>query len=266
MVHWDWKSLDLIFLYWLENVIIGAIMILRILVRRYGHPVDSVFPFFLAPFFAAHYGGFCYGHGIFIVSLFGKELTGDLAGMNIPEIILPLIKSHNLFWPVMALLAYQLIDWARYFSKHGFGNEGIKELTIAPYRRIVVLHITILASGFALGALNEPMFGLFLLIAFKTAMDIYHWNKDAQTASGNEQPEINEEINEDIKKKIDAFLDDPKITVNGKEIRYNSFEELKTSKHYALLLAAQRMIGGENQLKVIETYVEQQARERNGQK
>jgi len=54
---------------------------------------------------------FSYVHGTFIIALFGKGLTGDLANMDIPEIIIPLIESRHLFWPVMALLAYQFIDW-----------------------------------------------------------------------------------------------------------------------------------------------------------
>lgn len=256
VIEWGWKSFDLIFLYWFENLVIGVFMILRILMRRYAHPVELTFPLFFAPFFTVHFGMFCYVHGMFIIGLFGKGLTGELAGLNIPEIIIPLIESHHLFWPIMALVAYQLIDWIRDTSERGFGSDSIKELTTAPYRRITVLHIAILASGFALGALNEPLTGLLLLIAFKTAMDIYHWNKDEKAASKNEQPVINDKI----KKKIDAFLDEPKLIVNGKEIRYNSFEEMKASKHYKFMLSIMRMVGGDNHYKQIEEYAEQQAR------
>ncbi|MCW8901703.1 MAG: DUF6498-containing protein [Gammaproteobacteria bacterium] len=256
--QWGWQSFDLIFLYWLENLIIGAFMIMRIVIRRYSHPVEFALPIFLAPFFTVHYGMFCLGHGTFIIVLFGKGLTGDLAGMDIPEIIIPLIESRHLFWPAMALFAYQLIDWIRDISERGFGSDGIKELTTAPYRRIIILHITIIASGFALTTLDEPLTGLLLLILFKTGMDIYHWDKDEKAAS-KDKPAV---MNEKIKQKIDAFLDDPKITVNGKEIRYNSFEELKASKHYNFMLSMLRMIGGAKQFNEIEAYVEQQAKQR----
>ncbi|MCW9032176.1 MAG: DUF6498-containing protein [Gammaproteobacteria bacterium] len=256
--QWGWQSFDLIFLYWLENLIIGAFMIMRIVIRRYSHPVEFALPIFLAPFFTVHYGMFCLGHGTFIIVLFGKGLTGDLAGMDIPEIIIPLIESRHLFWPAMALFAYQLIDWIRDISERGFGSDGIKELTTAPYRRIIILHITIIASGFALTTLDEPLTGLLLLILFKTGMDIYHWDKDEKAAS-KDKPAV---MNEKIKQKIDAFLDDPKITVNGKEIRYNSLEELKASKHYNFMLSMLRMIGGAKQFNEIEAYVEQQAKQR----
>lgn len=256
--QWGWQSFDLIFLYWLENIIIGAFMIMRILLRRYAHPVELALPLFLVPFFTVHYGMFCFGHGTFILALFGKGLTGDLAGMEIQEIIFPLIESRHLFWPAMALFAYQLIDWIRDISERGFGSDSVKDLTTAPYRRIIILHITILASGFTLATLDEPLVGLLLLILFKTSMDIYHWDKDEKAATTDRPAEINAKM----KQKIDAFLDDPKITVNGKEVRYKSFDELKASKHYKFMLSMIRMIGGAKQFEQAEEYVEQQARQR----
>ena len=61
---------------------------------------------------------------------------------------------------------------------------------------------------------------------------------------------------------VDVFLDDPKITINGKETRYNNFEELKASRHYGLMKGVLRMLGGNKQFEAIETYVEQRDRER----
>lgn len=256
--QWGWESFDLIFLYWLENLVIGAIMILRMVIRPYSHAVEFALPVFLVPFFSFHYGMFCYVHGTFVISLFGQGLPPELANMGLPEIIRPVIDSRHLFWPLMGLLAYQLLDWFRDINERGLGSDGIKQLTVAPYRRIIVLHITIIASGFAMSALNEPLFGLLLLIAFKTGMDIYHWNKDEQAATQTEAPVIDEKI----KRKVDEFLDDPKITINGREIRYDSFEDLKNSSHYGLLKAMIRMTAGNQQFKAIEAYVEQQDRER----
>jgi len=258
VLYWDWHSFDLIFLYWLENLVIGLFMILRILVRPYHHPLEIIYPAFLAPFFTVHYGMFCFVHGTFVIALFGKGLPAELAQAGIPEIILPLIESRHLLLPVLALIAYQALDWLRDTSERGLGSDNINGLMTAPYRRIMVLHVTILASGFALGALNEPMVGLLILIVLKTTFDIYHWNKDEQAAQKSTEPVINDRI----KKKIDAFLDKPKITINGKEIVFDSYDELKSSSHYGLLQAIMRMMGGSNQLAAIESYVEQRMKQR----
>jgi len=53
-------------------------------------------------------------------------------------------------------------------SGRGNGSDGIKDLMVAPYRRIIVLHLAIIASGFVLSAMNEPLAGLLILIVFKT--------------------------------------------------------------------------------------------------
>ncbi len=60
---------------------------------------------------------------------------------------------------------------------------NVRELMVAPHRRIVVLHITILASGFAPGALEEPVAGLIIPVVLKIGFDIYHWKKRRSTRS-----------------------------------------------------------------------------------
>lgn len=259
VMFWDWTSFDLIFLYWLENVIIGVFMILRILVRPYGHPLELIMPLFLVPFFSFHYGMFCAVHGMFVISIFGEGLNIDISGMDIPELIMPIIQSRQLFWPVVALFALQLFDWIRDSIERGLGSDSVKELTTKPYRRIMILHVTIIGSGFFVMALNEPLAGLLLLIVFKTGMDIYHWKKDEDVVSKIKEPEITDKM----KEKINAFLDEPKVTINGKEIRYNSYDEFKASKHFRLMTAIIRMIGGWKKMHDIEKYIEQELKRRN---
>jgi len=254
------ESFDLIFLYWLENVVIGVMMILRMVIRPYSHPLEFAMPLLLVPFFAVHYGMFCYVHGQFVISLFGNSLQPVFAGMDIPGIIPPLIEARHLFWPLMGLFAYQLFDWIRDTSQRGLGSDGIKELTVAPHRRIVVMHITIIGSGFAMVALHEPLAGLLLLIVFKTGMDIYHWDKDEKQGIKMQAGEV--AIDEKIRQKVDVFLDDPKITINGKETYYKNFAELKASRHYGLFKAIMSMAGGTQQLRAVEAYAAKCDKER----
>jgi len=255
---WQWNSFDIIFLYWFENIIIGLFTVIRFIVRPFSHPVELIFPLFMAPFFTFHYGAFCYGHGTFLINMFGKDALGEMAKLGIPDVILPVIETRQLFWPIAALFAFQLLDWVRDTMERGLGSDNIKVLMIAPYRRIIVLHITIIASGFALAAIDQPTIGLLLLIAFKTGFDIYHWDKDEKAVEERIHPVIDEKT----KNKLDEFIDNPKITINGKEIQYNSFEELKASRHYGLLQATFRMIGGNNKLKEIENYIENRIKEK----
>ena len=181
VLNWGWKSFDLIFLYWMENLIIGAFTVLRMLIRPYDHVLEAVFPLFLVPFFCLHYGMFCMGHGVFVLALFGSEISDD-EGLLMAA--LQVLSSPYMLAAVAALTLIQVADWMRDIRQRGFGADGVMALMAAPYRRIVVLHITILAGGFALTALNEPLAGLIILVAVKTASDVWHWRRGRRTGAG----------------------------------------------------------------------------------
>ncbi|MCK4865840.1 MAG: hypothetical protein KAT06_10520 [Gammaproteobacteria bacterium] len=51
-----------------------------------------------------------------------------------------------------------------------------------------------------------------------------------------------------------------RLTVNGKKIRYSSFEKLKASKHYNFMTAIMYMVGETQDFRKIEAYAEEQAR------
>ncbi len=252
---WDWQSFDLIFLYWMENVVIGAVMILRMVVRRYESPFELAFPLFLAPFFAFHYGMFCWGHGTFVVSLFGNFPDR----MELVPAALEVLAEPTMLAALASLVFLQLFDWQKDVAKHGFGTDSVKDVMVAPYRRIVVLHITILASGFLLGVLEEPLAGLVLLVALKTIFDLWHFEHDRQAA----EEEAFELSPKDLEK-MNAMYAEPKVTVNGEERRFASFAELARSKELKMALGIMRLVGGKKEIKVIETYLAMKIAEEQG--
>jgi hypothetical protein len=254
VLFWGWQSFDLIFLYWLENVIIGVFMILRILVRPYQHPLDMINPLFFAPFFIVHYGMFCGGHGMFIFSLFAEGRFEDSGGFLMAYENIPLVLEQQAFllYAALALVLLQLMDWGRDIAERGLGADGLKDLTAAPYRRIVVLHVAILASGFLLAALNEPVAGLVTLVIVKTLFDVYHWRKDEAAAA-----ELTEEfvLTPEKLAELDEKLPAPFVEVNGERIDYETFADLKQSKHWRMMMSVMRMVGGK-EVKALNAYID----------
>lgn len=264
VIGWGWQSFDLIFLYWLENLIIGVFTVLRLLLRPYRHGVDLVLPLFFAPFFSMHYGLFCLGHGSFIFSLFGGDRFAYRGFADALFNIWPVLQDNHLFWAAACLLLLQLFDWLRDVRLHGLGSANVKDLMVAPYRRIVVLHITILASGFALGALEEPVTGLIILVVLKTVFDIYHWKKD-ETAQGSDGRDAADLTSAELQQ-MHAKFAEPEIEINGKKVRYSSFQELKDSKHFRLMSSLMRLVGGAKDYRIIETFLDMKIAEENGEK
>ncbi len=257
VLAWGWRSFDLIFLYWMENVIIGVFTALRMLIRPYGHALELAYPLFLVPFFCVHYGMFCMGHGTFVVALFGQAELGE---NGLVSAALSVLASPHMLAAVAALSLVQAADWIRDLRHRGFGADGVKELMTAPYRRIFVLHITIIAGGFALTALNEPVAGLVILIAVKTASDVWHWRRDAAKEADFElTPEalLTPERLEEMAEKYP----EPKVTVNGEERRFASFAEMKRSREFRLAQSVLRLVGAGRELKVLDAYLDRRIEE-----
>lgn len=179
--HWDWKSFDLIFLYWLENLIIGVFALLKLVVYPYQNLLQIAGRIFPSILFTVHYGIFCLAHGCFIIFFFAPDeryrtQLGDI--INLTTVI---VNQHQLGWALLALAGYQLIDWLRDLTTHWPSEEKVENIMSAPYKRIMVLHFAIIGGGFFIAGNNDPIGGLLLLIALKIANDIYQWKKSNTT-------------------------------------------------------------------------------------
>ena len=256
-----WKSFDLIFLYWFENVIIGVFTVLRFLVRPYQHPLDILRVLLFVPFFTFHYGMFCTVHGIFVMMLFGKGYVQNMGHdlMDVYAQAFYLLHNISLMVGALSLLALQAFYWIYDIVKSGFGDTDLKQLMVAPYRRIVILHLSIIGSGFALAFLNEPLSGLILLVVLKTTMDVYFWRHDKEKAAMKKQP-FNGLTEEDIKK-IEERFREPMMQVNGQEVRFDSYADMKASANYRTMISIMRMLGKASDVKRLEAYMNMKIRE-----
>ncbi|GAB5450153.1 MAG: hypothetical protein Hals2KO_04810 [Halioglobus sp.] len=173
VLFFDWDIAYLMLLYWSENLILGFYTLLRMLTRA--APGDL----FLCVFFCIHYGGFCAGHGVFLVAFL---LDGEMIQFN--------MATH---WPL-------LIAFAALFVSHGVsfvtnflrGPERdvktVKEIMMMPYGRIVLLHVAILAGGWGAAALGQPVVMLVALVVLKIAVDVrLHLREHAAAAAGLQQ-------------------------------------------------------------------------------
>ena len=248
VLNWGWQSFDLIFLYWMENLVIGAFTAARMVVRPYGNALALIFPLFLAPFFIFHYGAFCWGHGTFIISLFGPE---TMNGFDLLPAVVTMLSSELMLVALIALATIQALDWLRDVRQQGFGGDSAMTLMIHPYRRIVVLHVTILAAGFALAALNEPMLGLVILVLVKIGSDLWHWRK-ADVSPVSTTPA---ELTPVQLAELEAQFPKPVLTVNGVEKEFASFTEMANSKEFRMARAVLKMVGVGAHMNSLVTYM-----------
>jgi len=152
----DWNLFQILFLYWLESAVVGIYNIARMIKIN---PLASI-P--ITPFFTIHYGGFMFVHLIFI-STFAQYQTQELIS-NQPSL---------LFAAAMLFVSHGLSFFINFLGKKEYLQRDIREQMFIPYKRIVVMHLTILFGAFLSLAIGQPIVFLLLLIGLKIAIDYY---------------------------------------------------------------------------------------------
>lgn len=177
----DWDAAALLWLYWLENLVIGAFAALRIGAAR-GAVQPGHARAFLIPFFIVHFGLFCMGHGMVLTFLADPgggdpfEALTSFAGVKaIP----------GAGWAVLALLLSHGYSFVANFLLRGESRHTTpQEEMLRPYARILVMHLTVLVGGALMLFLQAPAAALAVLTLIKTALDLAaHLRERRQSAA-----------------------------------------------------------------------------------
>jgi uncharacterized protein DUF6498 len=164
-----WTVFPLVLLYWLENVVVGAFNVAKLLMAQPQEPAFWLGKLFLIPFFIVHFGGFTYVHGVLVVALFGPKGTQPF---DLLTAVPAAIRSNQLGWGVLSLVVSHGLSFYWNYLKNGeYQRASLNALMGQPYGRVIVLHLTVLFGGWVVMALGSPLFALVLLVALKTAAD-----------------------------------------------------------------------------------------------
>lgn len=166
---WDWSILEIVAVYWAENLVIGLFTICRLFTVAVPGTEKGAIPAKIAvsAFFTLHYGMFCLVHGVFVFAL-----LGDGSGIHSPSAVFALFAG-PLKWAVLALVvSHGFSFFTNYLGRGENLATTVPEQMAAPYPRIVVLHLAILFGAFAVQALGSPVFLLAILVVGKTLLDL----------------------------------------------------------------------------------------------
>jgi hypothetical protein len=172
VLFWDWSVFALPALFWMENVVVGALFALRLLCAD---PADAALwpaKLFMVPFFCLHYGMFTAVHGIFVFTLFG-EGGYRVQGFALLAPALRAAADFQLWIPLAVLAASHLFSFLwNYLYRGEYRHAELRALMARPYYRVVALHVAIILGGIAAAALGSPVWALAVLIAIKIALDL----------------------------------------------------------------------------------------------
>ena len=167
-----WDVFPLLALFWMENVIIGALNALKMLLVDPGDAALWGGKLFMVPFFCFHYGMFTTVHGAFVMSLFGAKKY-DVPGTDVLEPALRVAHDYGLWLPLAVLAGSHAFSFLwNYLYRGEFRRAQLGMLMARPYGRVMVLHVAILVGGFAAAMLGSPVWALVLLLALKVGLDL----------------------------------------------------------------------------------------------
>ncbi|MGI9239888.1 MAG: DUF6498-containing protein [Verrucomicrobiales bacterium] len=210
VIFWDWSVFNIVVLYWMENLVIGVINILKMVTCRpdldemgAGHFIPDDLPgeereqllselksrggldaamrghsalkLFTIPFFMVHYFGFCAVHGIFVFTLFGRDAGISRAGSGLFSSFaqIPALLTGALGFAALSLVLSHLYSFfTNYLGAGEYRRTVLPVLMFQPYGRIVVLHVAIIFGGFLVMSLGSPIGLLVILILGKIVIDL----------------------------------------------------------------------------------------------
>ncbi len=120
----------------------------------------------MSAFFTFHFGMFWYGHGTFVVGVFGDD------SYEVSQVY-QLIVEYGLQIALIALIISHGFSLIQNF----FVGAESKELTVekimfSPYKRVVVLHVFIIFGGMTLQTFGVTQAGLICLAIVKIVADL----------------------------------------------------------------------------------------------
>lgn len=171
-----WGATPLVFLYWLENLIIGAVALAKMIaasVRE--HVIGALGLLFIGPFFVFHYGMFCFVHGVFVSSFANMNASGGPSFPTPVGLVQEALQSGaSMPTFVLAVIAVQVFLFIQDFILLGkYRESSIDQEMMKPYGRVIVLHIAIFAGAFAMAALGEPLWGVLALILLRAVWGVF---------------------------------------------------------------------------------------------
>jgi hypothetical protein len=208
VLWWGWNVATLLILYWVENGIVGLSNVPKILLAeasptigpltiRLSGGVQAASQVATAAFFVFHYGLFWFVHGVFVWTLplfFAARtepfdpLVGEIGPIG------PIGLQVGSAGPNLSAVTYGAIGLAishgvsfviNYLGRQEYRWISPQAQAMAPYGRLLILHVTIIVGAIVSLAVGSPVGAVLVLVLLKTAVDLaFHRREHSRIAAG----------------------------------------------------------------------------------
>jgi hypothetical protein len=173
-----WNISNVMVLYWAESAVIAAYTVVKMfVVGKWLAPLAVMF-------FIGHFGGFMAGHFLFVYGFFVRGVGTTGAEPAAREALLGIFVP---LWPALAALvvSHGVSFFVNFMGNREYEGTTLSELMSAPYKRVVVMHLTVILGGMLVLVLKTPLLALVVLVLLKTLADWRaHASEHTQKVSG----------------------------------------------------------------------------------
>jgi hypothetical protein len=168
VLYLGWNAGAIVVFYWTENLIVGLFNVLKM--KRAQGPLEATGMSIdgrlmtaadrtsLIVFFIVFYGAFTLGHGFFVLVLFGP---GSTVTVQASLKALPFLAvSHGISY------------WRNFLGQGEYLRVSFARLFMQPFRRVVVMQLTIILGGVWAQSEDSPPYALIVMVVVKTAIDL----------------------------------------------------------------------------------------------
>lgn len=185
-----WPVYPLILLFWVENVVIGVINVMRMAMVDPASVMSWLSKVVMVPFFCVHYGIFTAAHGAFLHQTFVEGRSGGIAEIFTPGLWVMRITDLGLWIPVALLASSHLFSFSWNYIRRGeYRTAVLDKLMTQPYARVVLLHVVVWIGGLAILRIESPVWALLLLVGVKIILDLHAHLREHRRLGGETMTE-----------------------------------------------------------------------------
>lgn len=161
-----WRLDQVMVLFWAESGVVALYTLAKMVIVGRWLAIPA------GVFFLAHFGGFMAIHFLFIYEIFVRGLH---AGGREPALGEALSGVFFPLWPaLLALLLSHGVSFVLNFCARGeHRSVTLTTLMGEPYKRVVLMHLTLLFGGWVVLAVHDPRPALAILILLKIFTDLF---------------------------------------------------------------------------------------------
>lgn len=195
IIFLNFDILTIFLIYWTESGIVGFYSILKIPFIKHTSlnmmsvvdvPIETqktmltMSKIFMIPFFIVHFGVFMLGHLIFILAFFAPAFPFSVLPFNIIGVALSYFKT---IWigVLLLLISHGYSFYVNYLRSGEYHKLNFQSAMIQPYKRITIMHITLIFGGFFFIFSGQLIAILILFIIFKIIVDLGSHLKERET-------------------------------------------------------------------------------------